>query len=117
APPALALEFEERSGHALGWRPLVAGEEIVDVEDGAFLEQRLDELEDRHGRLVEIAIDRGQRDLVLVFEEAPAQGAGEAVAVEPLHRVDTVDVDPVLAHESVELLFRRRQRPSAPDLD
>src|SRR4029077_19483399 len=62
-PACALLPLEEGARHALVGMAFVAGEQIVDIDHCAVLQQRIDEVEYRYRRLVEIAIDVHQRDL------------------------------------------------------
>ena len=63
-------ELDEGARDAAARIAAVADEQVVDVEKGARLQQRLDEVEHRDGRLVEVAVDRRQRNPALAVAEA-----------------------------------------------
>src|SRR5258708_31522890 len=66
------LEFEEGASHAPRRVAFVADEQVVHVDHGAVLHERLDELEDRRGRFVEVAVDVHERDPALFGDKALA---------------------------------------------
>jgi hypothetical protein len=114
---AARAELAKGLGDALLGRSLVPGEEVVDVDDGAFLQQRLDEAEHRNRRFVEIAIDVHQSDLVFRVEKLALQGARQAIGIEAFGRMDAVGIDPVLVGQLAKPLDGGGQGAALPDLD
>src|SRR5262249_49018000 len=70
APAGALPELEKRRGAPFGRIAAVADEQIIDVDHGSRLQQRLDEIEHRDGGLIEVAVDRHQRDLALLLQAA-----------------------------------------------
>src|SRR5690349_17612785 len=82
APARASAELDECACQPVSGIAAVTNEEIVDIEHGPLLQQRLDEVEHRDGGLIEIAVDGCERDLASTACKLALQLGRERIAIE-----------------------------------
>ena len=109
-PFGFLLIFQKSARDAFHRRSLKASEKVIHIDDRAFLDKIINELEDRHGRFVKIAIHGNQGSFGASGVEGLAEVGRQAVGIIAFHGFHSIGVDAMLVDHPREVFDRGRKR-------